>query len=135
MTDHLLVSKENGVATLTMNRPEVRNALSIEMRHAMFEAVDDIEHDASVRCVVLKGAGGHFMAGGDIKAFTQFTEMSPIERQKTFEARIHNVSPSKPRTGMSAPRSTTTSTGTASPISWVSRVSGTTRGFKTSRRA
>ena len=62
MTDHLLVSKENGVATLTMNRPEVRNALSIEMRHAMFEAVDDIEHDASVRCVVLKGAGGHFMA-------------------------------------------------------------------------
>ena len=93
MTDHLLVSKENGVATLTMNRPEVRNALSIEMRHAMFEAVDDIEHDASVRCVVLKGAGGHFMAGGDIKAFTQFTEMSPIERQKTFEARIHNLHP------------------------------------------
>ena len=72
MTDHLLVTKEDGVATMTMNRPKARNALSMDMRLAMFEAVDDIEHDKSIRCVVLRGAGGHFMAGGDIKNFNEY---------------------------------------------------------------
>jgi len=93
MTDHLLVTKEDGIATMTMNRPEVRNALSIDMRMAMFDAVDDIEHDPSVRCVVLRGAGGHFMAGGDIKNFNEYLEMDGLERQKAFERRVHGLHP------------------------------------------
>jgi len=91
MTDHLLVTKEDGVATMTMNRPKARNALSMDMRHAMFDAVDDIEHDKSIRCVVLRGAGGHFMAGGDIKNFNEYLEMEPIERRTAFERRVHSL--------------------------------------------
>ena len=73
MTDHLLVDHQDGITTLTMNRPEVLNALSMDMRHAMFDAMDAIEHDPKVRCVVLRGAGGNFMAGGDVKSFADFT--------------------------------------------------------------
>ncbi len=93
MTDHLLVTKEDGIATLTMNRPKVRNALSIEMRTAMFDAVDDIEHDDDIRCLVLRGAGGHFMAGGDIKNFNDYLKMTPLERQQAFERRVHGLHP------------------------------------------
>ena len=64
---HLEVSINDGIATLTMNRPEARNALSMDMRSELCSALHDVEIDASVRCVVLKGAGDHFMAGGDIK--------------------------------------------------------------------
>ena len=60
------------IATLTMNRPEARNALSMEMRSALADVLHDIEQDSSVRCVVLQGAGQHFMAGGDVK-FPKFT--------------------------------------------------------------
>jgi 2-(1,2-epoxy-1,2-dihydrophenyl)acetyl-CoA isomerase len=92
-TDHLLVSQKNGVATLTMNRPKSLNALSMDMRHAMFEAVDQIEHDPSVRCVVLRGAGGTFMAGGDIKNFAEHTDKPSSQRAAYFERRVHNLSP------------------------------------------
>ena len=59
----------DAIATLTMNRPKVRNALSDEMRDAMSDVLHDIEQNPDVRCVVLKGAGDHFMAGGDVKSF------------------------------------------------------------------
>ena len=69
MTDHLLESFDNGIATLTMNRPEARNAMSGEMMVAMHEALPRLAADANVRCVVLTGAGGAFCAGGDVKGF------------------------------------------------------------------
>ncbi|MEM6999769.1 MAG: enoyl-CoA hydratase-related protein [Pseudomonadota bacterium] len=69
MTDHLLETVENGVATLTMNRPQARNAMSGEMMDAMHEALPRLAADRSVRCVVLTGAGGAFCAGGDVKGF------------------------------------------------------------------
>ena len=91
MTDHLLVTKEDGVATMTMNRPKARNALSREMRDAMFDAVDDIEHDESVRCVVLRGAGGNFQAGGDVKNMKEYLEMEPLDRRTSFQRRINDI--------------------------------------------
>ncbi len=63
----LELTLDGAVATLTMNRPEARNALSMEMRQGMDEAFHQVEFDASIRCVVLTGAGEHFMAGGDVK--------------------------------------------------------------------
>ena len=69
MTDHLLESFDDGVATLTMNRPEARNAMSGEMMAAMHEALPRLAADPNVRCVVLTGAGGAFCAGGDVKGF------------------------------------------------------------------
>ena len=94
MTDHLLVDHQDGITTLTMNRPKVLNALSLDMRHAMFDAVDEIENDPKVRCVVLKGAGGNFMAGGDVKSFAKdFVPMPPEQRKTYFERRVHSLHP------------------------------------------
>ena len=69
MTDHLIETFDNGVATLTMNRPSARNAMSGEMMAAMTEALPRLAADNNVRCVVLTGAGGAFCAGGDVKGF------------------------------------------------------------------
>ncbi len=92
-TDHLLVSREDSVATLTMNRPKALNALSLDMRYAMFDAIDQIEHDTSVRCVILRGAGGNFMAGGDIRNFAEHTNMPPDQRSSYFERRVQSLQP------------------------------------------
>jgi 2-(1,2-epoxy-1,2-dihydrophenyl)acetyl-CoA isomerase len=81
-----------GVATLTMNRPDARNALSLEMRSGMHEFLDKHEFDDSVRCVIIKGAGDHFMAGGDVKSFAQMAkEQSPEELRTHFLHRIHDL--------------------------------------------
>ncbi|MCP4073311.1 MAG: enoyl-CoA hydratase [Hyphomicrobiales bacterium] len=92
-TDHLVVTRDAGVTTLTMNRPKTLNALSMDMRHAMFDAIDQIEHDSSIRCVILRGAGGNFMAGGDIKNFAEHTNMPPDQRASYFERRVHSIQP------------------------------------------
>jgi 2-(1,2-epoxy-1,2-dihydrophenyl)acetyl-CoA isomerase len=93
MTDTVLYAEEGGVVTLTLNRPKVLNAIDVTLREGLEEAVDRIESDPSVRAVVLRGAGGGFMAGGDIKYFTEITSLEPRERTRRFEAFIHQVHP------------------------------------------
>jgi 2-(1,2-epoxy-1,2-dihydrophenyl)acetyl-CoA isomerase len=66
-TDHLLASVDNGVATITLNRPEARNALSGDMLRALANVLAQCEMDAAVKCLVLTGAGRGFCAGGDVK--------------------------------------------------------------------
>ena len=65
----LLETLDGGIATLTMNRPEARNAMSGDMIAALLEALPRLGADNSVRCVVLTGAGSAFCAGGDVKGF------------------------------------------------------------------
>jgi 2-(1,2-epoxy-1,2-dihydrophenyl)acetyl-CoA isomerase len=89
----LEIKHESGVATLTMNRPEARNALSLEMREELIQGLHDVEHDPSVRCVVLNGAGEHFMAGGDIKGMGQSINKPRAEIKKEFLLRIHDLHP------------------------------------------
>ena len=89
----LEVSYEDGIATLTMNRPEARNALSMEMRSALADVLHDIEQDSSVRCAVLQGAGQHFMAGGDVKGMGESVKKKPEEIRKEFILRIHDLHP------------------------------------------
>ena len=67
----LQVRTERGVCTLTLNRPEVRNAMSLAMVNELLQALQTAEQDATVRAVVLRGAGGHFCAGGDISDMAQ----------------------------------------------------------------
>ena len=69
MSEHLIESHDGGVATLTMNRPEARNAMSGAMMEAMQSALPRLAADRSVRAIVLTGAGGAFCAGGDVKGF------------------------------------------------------------------
>lgn len=89
----LEVTHEDGITTLTVNRPEVRNALSNEMRSMLCDVLHDIEHDSSVRCVVLKGKGEHFMSGGDVKVMAEAIKQSPEELKKQFVLGIHDLHP------------------------------------------
>jgi len=71
-TEHLTASiDDDGVAVVTMNRPERRNALSEPMVVGLMRALEEVESSPDARCVVLTGAGGAFCAGGDVKAFAE----------------------------------------------------------------
>ncbi|MFC5696296.1 isohexenylglutaconyl-CoA hydratase [Pseudomonas sp. GCM10022186] len=63
----LLLERAGGVLHLTLNRPDSRNAMSLAMVEELRAVLAAVRNDASVRALVLRGAGGHFCAGGDIK--------------------------------------------------------------------
>lgn len=89
--DTVLVEQNDGVATLTLNRPGVLNALTNEMAEALAERTGALGEDREVRCVVICGAGGHFMAGGDIQYFNESLSLAPKIRQETIRAVIARV--------------------------------------------
>lgn len=64
----------DGVALLTLDRSDRRNALSIALRDALADALDELAADESVRCVVITGAGTTFCAGFDLGEFTSAAE-------------------------------------------------------------
>jgi 2-(1,2-epoxy-1,2-dihydrophenyl)acetyl-CoA isomerase len=66
-THDLLAALDSGVLTLTMNRPDARNAMSREMNQALQRQLLAAEFDPAVKCIVLTGAGKAFCAGGDVK--------------------------------------------------------------------
>lgn len=63
----ILTENKSGVLHLTLNRPEARNAMSLAMVDELLAALAAAEADAAVRVIVLRGAGGHFCSGGDLK--------------------------------------------------------------------
>lgn len=69
MSDELIVERDEGWLTLWMNRPAVRNALGAEMVAAMRTALEVARNDRTVRGITLRGKGGVFCAGGDLKNF------------------------------------------------------------------
>jgi 2-(1,2-epoxy-1,2-dihydrophenyl)acetyl-CoA isomerase len=86
MQESLLVSQQAGVLTLTMNRPEVRNALDLPMSARLVEVLREAQVDPAVRVVVLTGAAGAFCAGGDVKAMA-----SGRDRDVGFEERAQRL--------------------------------------------
>jgi 2-(1,2-epoxy-1,2-dihydrophenyl)acetyl-CoA isomerase len=66
-TTDLLATLDAGVLTLTLNRPEARNAMSRAMNQALQEQLAAAEFNPAVKCIVLTGAGKGFCAGGDVK--------------------------------------------------------------------
>jgi 2-(1,2-epoxy-1,2-dihydrophenyl)acetyl-CoA isomerase len=72
-TDDLRAEIDQGVAVITMNRPDRRNAFSQAMLSAMAAVLAQVEADDAVGCVVLTGAGGAFCAGGDVKSMAALT--------------------------------------------------------------
>lgn len=67
----LTLERNGAIATLTLNRPEARNALDLAMRRELGSALDEVEADPGARVLVLTGAGGHFCAGGDVKSMRE----------------------------------------------------------------
>jgi len=94
MANTVLLQVNEGVATLTLNRPEVLNTISVDMMQDLAEVVGRLKQDASVEVVVLQGAGDHFMAGGDLNDFAKHLELNPPARLATFKAMIeHYINP------------------------------------------
>jgi len=63
----LISERAGALATITLNRPDARNALDFVMRGELAAVLDEIEADEAARVVILTGAGGHFCSGGDVK--------------------------------------------------------------------
>jgi len=93
MEDPVLLRLADGVATITLNRPKVLNALDGAMVDGLAAALERIEASAELRVVVLEGAGAGFMAGGDIRAFQAVMNLSPTEKHVFFERFIHRFHP------------------------------------------
>jgi len=68
-SESVIVQKKDKIATLTLNRPKVMNAMSREMIEGLWDGVRDLAADESVNVVILKGAGDHFCSGADINLF------------------------------------------------------------------
>jgi 2-(1,2-epoxy-1,2-dihydrophenyl)acetyl-CoA isomerase len=89
-TEDLLAHVEDGVAVLTMNRPERRNALSRALLDALARVLADVEADDEVACVVLTGAGGAFCAGGDVKDMAAGGDGVSYDAQVQRQRRNHH---------------------------------------------
>jgi enoyl-CoA hydratase len=76
----LLVERRPDHALLTLNRPEKRNALSVALRDAISDALDELAADEATKCVVITGAGSVFSAGFDLSEFTRAAEDGAFER-------------------------------------------------------
>lgn len=87
-TTDLLASLDDGVLTLTLNRPEARNAMSNPMTDALAKQLAWAELDGSVKCVVLTGAGKGFCAGGDVKGMASRGDGGGAN-QTTIDGAIH----------------------------------------------
>jgi 2-(1,2-epoxy-1,2-dihydrophenyl)acetyl-CoA isomerase len=77
VSELILVERRGGVTWITLNRPDVRNAINAEMREELLDAVDQAASDDEVRCLVLTGAGQGFCTGADISS----TARDPSKRK------------------------------------------------------
>ncbi|MFD1512354.1 enoyl-CoA hydratase-related protein [Halomarina rubra] len=83
--DAVLLDIEAEVATLTLNRPDMRNAITHEVSNAMLDALDEVE-DSDARALVVTGSGGSFSAGGDINAM-----MARMSGQATLAESVRRI--------------------------------------------
>jgi methylglutaconyl-CoA hydratase len=74
-----LASDARGVATLTLNRPEVANAYDEDLLRALTAALEKLASDDSVRALVIRGAGKHFQAGADLNWLNRLSRQGPQE--------------------------------------------------------
>ncbi len=78
----LLLNIDNGMATLTLNRPENYNALSLELAGELLDAVLECDESSSVKVIIITGAGKAFCAGGDVKEFNQNLDNASLYLKK-----------------------------------------------------
>jgi enoyl-CoA hydratase/carnithine racemase len=81
---------EDGVATVTINRPDVKNALDHETMGELADELREIS-ESDARAVVLRGAGGTFCAGADVNSLVNFAHISPPEIVELIENDLHEI--------------------------------------------
>jgi 2-(1,2-epoxy-1,2-dihydrophenyl)acetyl-CoA isomerase len=93
MSDSLLVTVEEGVATLTLNRPESLNSLDTALKEALSEAVTSVAADDRVRAVVLAGAGRAFCVGQDLREHVGSLEASAASGKGPLDTVLVHYNP------------------------------------------
>jgi enoyl-CoA hydratase len=93
MSEPVLTEVSDGIAVITINRPEARNAVNGAVARGMAAAIDELEANADVRVLILTGAGGYFSAGMDLKGF--LSGDAPVAAGRGFGG-IAQQPPSKP---------------------------------------
>ena len=91
MNPTILLTRDGPVATLTLNRPDALNALDFAMMDALVACTTEVANDDSLQVVVLRGAGKHFMAGGDIRAFAEELGRPAADRERTFHRMVERL--------------------------------------------
>src|ERR1700738_1429862 len=89
----VVVERHEGVFEITLNRPEILNAVNREVIAELAAAAAEAAEDRTTRVVLLRGAGAHFCAGGDITMFAELIRLTPAERQKALYRIAGTLSP------------------------------------------
>lgn len=89
----LLVEKSGSVSKLTFNRPDIRNALTKEMKDSLSYTLHQIALDNQIKAVILTGKGEHFMAGGDLNTMLETIKLPEQEIKNYFLKRIYDLNP------------------------------------------
>ena len=89
MNDDLIIARHGPVAWLTVNRPEVRNALSLEITQRIAETLRELSRDRTLRVFVLTGAGDRvFVSGADVREFRE--QLATPESALLYDAAADN---------------------------------------------
>jgi len=89
----VVVERHEGVIEIILNRPEILNAVNRETIAELAAAVAEAAEDRAARVVLLRGAGTHFCAGGDIGMFAELIRLAPAERQKALYQIVDTLHP------------------------------------------
>lgn len=99
----VLVEIESSIATITVNRPEKRNAMDIPTRKKLREAFETVTQDDSVRVIILRGAGENsFIAGGDLEMTAEFDHMDGLEYVTKHAQGLYNYVANVPKPTIAA---------------------------------
>jgi 2-(1,2-epoxy-1,2-dihydrophenyl)acetyl-CoA isomerase len=94
MTDPVLLDLTDGVATITLNRPEAMNSLDIATKQALLDAVRQVADDPAARCVVLTGSGRAFCVGQDLKQHIEILDSpDPAHQDQLFRTVEEHYNP------------------------------------------
>src|ERR1700733_13071938 len=90
MSPILLVERVDGVAVVTLNRPEVRNALSSELRAELRSQIEQLDLDATIGAIILTGADPAFCAGVDMRELESgLSQLNPVGPNTAPFAAVH----------------------------------------------
>ena len=91
---YVILEKSEGIATITLNRPEKLNAFNWEMEAELFDAVKQVEQDKEVRVLVITGAGAAFSTGADIEEmFQDIADKGGLTGEEHFDVPFRNMVP------------------------------------------
>lgn len=91
--EDIVFTREEGVATITLNRPERLNAFGTAMRESLFQAVEEVRRDAETKVLIITGAGRAFCAGGDVSGQQERMSWDHSQRMRFLLSALSSMVP------------------------------------------